>query len=398
MRDALIIGGGIGGLASALALSRGGIRSHVYEQAPQFAEVGAGLQLGPNAVRRLHALGLASAMSTVAVAPEKLTIRSANSGKTLGELSFGATTIAQYGAPYLSIHRADLHELLLLAATADGADLQAGQTFSHYALPDAQSKNTVIAHFGTGASLESSVLIGADGLRSRVRQHMLNDGAPVKTGHTVFRCLIAQRDLPLVLRSQHITAWLGPALHVVQYPVRGGDVLNVAVIVRTPPEFVTCQDDATQDWGRALPAQTVRAALADMCVPLTALIEALQDWHVWTGYARPPVACANEMAQGRIALLGDAAHPMRPYLAQGAGMAIEDAASLAQAMQAYPSDATQALQHYAQVRWQRNAKVQARAKRNGQIFHAKGVLALGRNVGISLLGKRVLDVPWLYAG
>jgi salicylate hydroxylase len=386
----IIVGGGIGGLGSALALARIGRVSHVFEQTAVFQEIGAGLQLGPNAVRRLQALGLGEALSTLACAPEKLQIRNAITGADIGRLNLGHQTVSRYGAPYLTLHRADLHAVLLQASREHGVSLSLGHTFSH----TQAGSSGVDVYFKDGSAHNAACLIGADGLRSAVRQTLLQDGPPHATGHIVFRGLIKQTDLPQTLRCQHIMAWLGPALHVVQYPVKGGEWLNVVVIVHQQ-ELKT---QGLDGWDCEVSPQVVLTALSAMCAPLADLIAALKGWRAWTGFERKPVVHASQLAQGLTALLGDAAHPMRPYLAQGAGMAIEDAHALSQALCANPKHDAVALQHYAQSRWARVAKVQVRAQRNGYIFHAKGVIAYARDTAIAMLGDKVLDVPWLYAG
>jgi salicylate hydroxylase len=195
------------------------------------------------------------------------------------------------------------------------------------------------------------------------------------------------------LRSQEITAWLGPRLHVVQYPVRSGEWLNVVVIVQGK-----VQGDL-QDWDHRSNAEDLQKTLVSACAPLQALTEAIPEWRLWALCDRQPMGSAAEHAQGRVCLIGDAAHPMRPYLAQGAGMAIEDAAELGQSLSRVKDGAAevvQALSQFAQRRWQRNARVQARAIRNGDIFHLSGPAAWARDASMKLLGERLLDVPWLY--
>jgi salicylate hydroxylase len=200
--------------------------------------------------------------------------------------------------------------------------------------------------------------------------------------------------------------WLAPKLHVVCYPIRAGELFNVAVIMHgsidTPTDSTATQPQ-NEAWNQAIQTQAVYQAVRRVChadSPLMALIEALSDWRVWTVYDRAPIQSAAQMAQGShsIALLGDAAHPMRPYLAQGAGMAIEDAGVLARCIQGQAHNIPAALNAYADTRWQRCARVQARARRNGELFHATGLMRVARNAGIRLLGQQVLDVPWLYGG
>ncbi len=390
-KQALIAGGGIGGLAAALAIARAGWVVRLYERAPLFSEVGAGIQLGPNVVKVLHAWGLADALAEVAAFPQQLEVRSALSGESLARLPLGQAMVQRYGAAYATVHRADLHGLLLRAARQADVSLKLNHTLSAFT----QTADAVTVQTAEGAVVEGDVLVGADGLWSPVRQWLLGDGAPRSTGHLAYRALVRQADLPEALRSSQITAWLGPQLHVVQYPVRGGDWLNVVGIVQGK------SSDALDGWDHRTDAAGLRAALAGTCAPLQDLVQAIDQWRLWALCDRPPVQGAHQQALGRVALLGDAAHPMRPYLAQGAGMAIEDAAELgrvlAQALD--PAlDVPTMLNRYALNRWQRNAKVQARAIRNGEIFHADGVVRWGRDASLRLLGERVLDVPWLYGG
>ena len=410
-QQALIVGGGIGGLAAALALSQVGRACAVFEQAAQFAEIGAGLQVSPNAMRRLHALGLASALAHVASFPSQLQVRSAASGAVVGSLPLGDAAVQRYGAPYATLHRADLHALLLAAVKATPTQLRTHCVFNQYS--ETPHSARVIANH---VPHEGAFVLGADGVRSAVRQLLLGDGAPRVAGQVVYRALALQSALPEALRSTQITVWLGPAVHVVAYPVRGGALLNVAAIVHGRlTQSSIAQDSLVQDllaqdslvqnsgnWDQSVHTSAVHAALRRMCTPLNDLIHALPQWQAWTVYDREPIANAHAMAQGRVALLGDAAHPMRPYLAQGAGMAIEDAVSLAQAIQGMGSVAANtipaALQHYARSRWLRCAQVQRRAKRNGVLFHLPAPLSWARDAAIGCLGQRVLDVPWLYKG
>lgn len=386
---AVVIGGGIGGLAGALACARSGVSVDLFERAAAFTEVGAGIQLGPNVVGVLQGWGLQNALERVAAYPERLQVRSALTGAELGVLRLGADAVARYGSPYATIHRADIHALLLAAVQAHGGvQLHVGHTVSQYV----QRDKFVTVRTDTGGEAIGDLLIGADGLWSGVRQQLLNDGAPLATGHLAYRAMVPQSSLPEPLRSNQITAWLGPQMHVVQYPVRGGEWLNVVAIVHGQT-----QGDP-QNWDHSANATDLRRHLAATCSPLRDLIQAIAQWRLWALSIRPPMRHAREQAQGRIALLGDAAHPMLPYLAQGAGMAIEDAACLGQSLRIQATDVPAALSHYAHQRWQRNARVQARAIRNGRIFHATGWVRLGRDASMKLVGERLLDVPWLYRG
>jgi salicylate hydroxylase len=203
---------------------------------------------------------------------------------------------------------------------------------------------------------------------------------------------VAQADLPAHLRSHQVTVWMGPRLHVVHYPVRSGQWLNLVAIVHGDKP---AQADA---WDAAGHTQSLMQAMGAVGRDLHERLASVPAWRQWALHDRAPMTGSPEMAKGRVALLGDAAHPMRPYLAQGAGMAIEDAQVLAQSLSTGSASVVQKLQAYAEQRWARNARVQARAIRNGHIFHAQGALALGRNLSMRLLGERVMDVPWLYGG
>jgi salicylate hydroxylase len=388
-----IAGGGIGGLAAALAASRAGCNVRLLERAAGFSEVGAGVQLGPNVTRVLQAWGLNDALRSVTALPERLQVRNAEGGEVLGELPLGPAMATRYGAPYVTVHRADLHGLLF-EALQQHADIKmhAGRALQSFS----QNGEAVRLHTATGPDIECDALIGADGLWSTVRQQMLGDGLPRRTGHLAYRALVKQATLPSPLRTQDVTVWLGRRLHVVQYPVRGGEQLNVVAFVNGE---VPDDAGALTNWDHSANRPDLLAALGGTCAGLRNLIEAIPDWRLWVMYDRPPMLGAHQHALGRVALLGDAAHPMRPYLAQGAGMAIEDAAELGNALsqaKAVAFDVPALLQRYALNRWQRNARVQARALRNGQIFHADGLMRWGRDASMKLLGAKVLDMPWLY--
>ena len=361
--QALVAGGGIGGLAAALACVRTGWDVRLFERAPAFSEVGAGIQMGPNVTRVLQGWGLGDALAAVAATPERLRVRDALSGQELASIALGSSAVERYGAPYATIRRADLQQLLLAAVQGEGGvALRTGTTLTTHSTDDARGTVTLQTSDGP---VEGDALIGADGLRSAVRGQMLRDGPPRPTGHLAYRAMLPQASLPAALRSNDVTVWLGPRLHVVTYPVLRGEWLNVVVIVH-------------------------------VCTPLADRVQAIAVWRLWVLCDRPRVASADQLAAGRVALLGDAAHPMRPYLAQGAGMAIEDAAELGRALAMTDIDVPLRLRRYALNRWQRNARVQARSARNGRIFHATGLVRWGRNTSLALLGERLLDLPWLY--
>ncbi len=390
----LIAGGGIGGLTAALALGRNGHRIDLLEQAGVFAEVGAGIQLGPNAMRRLAALDLSKAVDAVAARPDALVILSAVTGSELARLPLGEAMQQRYGAPYGCVHRADLHSLLLQALEAgEGVVLNLDAR-----IVQIEERGDAVAVATEDARVwEADALVGADGLWSAVRAKVVGaSSAPRSTGHTAWRGLIDQRKLPSAQRSNDVRVWLGPRLHAVAYPVRRGEALNVVVLAEPAPA------GHARDWDQGSSLEALQRATGRCGGTLQALMECVPDWRAWTLSDREPLTGAGQMAQGRIALLGDAAHPMLPYLAQGAGMAIEDAVALADAFGRASAGAQTAspaaLALYANERWQRNARVQERARRNSDIFHMTGPMRIGRDLTLRLLGPKLLDVPWLYGG
>lgn len=390
----LIAGAGIGGMSAALACAREGHGVALLEQAGAWQPVGAGIQLGPNVTRLLQAWGLQAALHDSAARPQNLLVRDANGGDVTGQMRLGDDFLRLYGAPYLTIHRADLQSLLAKAlAGTQGVQLTMGAQVQ--SLVQAPKAVHLTAHYGNekavqkAVQIEAQCVVAADGLWSRVREAVLHDGLPLATGHTAYRALLKQSDLPKNLRSQDVTAWLGPHMHVVHYPVCGGEWLNLAVFLESPKPL------ETTGWHTDGDAESLRSGTLHCHANLQNLMHAASNWGIWSLCARPPLRGPEEMAQGRVALLGDAAHPMLPYLAQGAGMAIEDAACLARSVSA-GSDLPVVLQAYANARWRRNARVQARSARNSKIFHAKGLVRWGRNRLMQGLGRHLLDLPWLY--
>ena len=388
-KKVLVVGGGIGGLATALACGARGLPVQLIEKKATLSEVGAGIQLSPNVVRLLEGWGLRSGLDAVACFPPLLQVRSAQSAALLGQLSLGARAVRRYGARYATIARVDLQNLLLHAVQAQGST----QLLLNNALQlVSQDTHAVQVTTTDGHQRRANVVIGADGLWSHVRDFVRTDAQPRFSGHLAYRAMVPQAALPLALRSEVVTAWLGPRFHAVQYPVHGGQWLNVVVIVEGPsPQDI-------HHWDHEANARDLHTHMDGTASALQDLVAAIKVWRLWPLNGLPHLRSAKELAFGRIALMGDAAHPMLPYLAQGAGMAIEDAAALADVLAQSDVGDAAALERYAQNRWRRNARVQARAQRNGEIFHATGLQRWGRDTAMQVLGQRLLDVPWLYMG
>jgi salicylate hydroxylase len=351
----------------------------------------------------LQRWGLEAALRKVATFPEKLSIHSAQDDAVLGQLRLGDHAIQKYGSPYAAIHRADMQQILL-AAVQDRANVELHLGHGIQSFDDDGKAVTLKMENGTQA--HGAALIGADGIWSVIRTQLLQDGKPRFPGYLAYRNLIAQSALPATLRSQHVTVWMGTNLHVVQYPVRGGEYLNVVAILHGS---VPAGWNNLANWDNAnssVYATQLQDAYRSCCPRLREQLAACSSvgrWRLWALADRPPMQGAHQHARGRVALLGDAAHPMRPYMAQGAGMALEDAACLetiltqaGDTMGATPTSVQELLEAFATQRWRRNARVQARSIRNGELFHAQGFMRWGRDWGMKLLGEKVLDVPWLY--
>lgn len=387
VRSIAVVGAGVAGLATALACARAGHRVQVFEQVREFAPVGAGIQLGPNATRVLHDLGLESAVRAVAAFPAELQVRSGIDARLLGVLPLGKQAQTRYGAPYATLARADLHHILL---TALEAHTQASLYLASHIDSAQQDSGAVQFRTADGMVRRVECMAAADGLWSKLRSQVLYDTPPDATGHIAYRALVPQADLPEDLRSAVVTAWLGPNFHAVTYPVRGGAWLNAVVVVHGVGE------GESDNWSQPAEPEAVAARLDGAALALRDLVQAMGAWQSWTLFDRPPLRSAALMGAARIALVGDAAHPMRPYLAQGAGMALEDSWCLARELSRPGFSVDQAVQAYANARWQRNARVQKRAARNGVWFHSTGLRAGIRDLGMRALGVRALDMPWLY--
>jgi 3-hydroxybenzoate 6-monooxygenase len=385
--DILIVGGGIGGLAAALALARDGYRVRVLEKAAQFAELGAGLQLAPNATRILSRLGVLDRVLDAGVRPRRLLLRSAVTADELTALDLGEPFAARYQAPYVVMHRSDLLAILYEACQAAGVELCPDSDVR--AVTDGADAAT--AECADGTRHDGAAVIAADGLHSVVRQLFTAD-QPVCSGFAAYRGTARIDQVTARSGLDEVVAWIGPDLHFVQYPLRAGQIYNQVAVFRSP-KYAACPGLADGQWGGP---DELDEAFQACCPQVREATGFLWRDRWWPMYDREPLTV---WTRGRIALLGDAAHPMLQYLAQGACQAIEDAEALARALAACPGRELigQALAHYAATRATHAARVQRTARTWGDIWHVRGVGALLRD---ELFRRRPADdysyTDWLY--
>ena len=380
----LIAGGGIGGLAVAVALARKGIPSCVFERRAEFSEEGAGIQIGPNGTRVLQDIGVAGALSGLAAVPDGLQVRDAISAHGLARLPFGSWIAERHGAPYWTAHRRDLHGALL--ATARQERLVTLQTGAAVESAE-QDPAGVTATLATGERLEGAVLIAADGLWSPLREKVFEGAAPRPAGKSAYRTVVPAAALPDGLAHNDVHIWLTEGAHVVHYPVRGGSEHAFVVIFDEP--------NATSGWSAPVEPAFVRARAHRLSPSLRVLLEAGEAWRMWSLHE---LLMPRAWVKGRIALLGDAAHPVLPFLAQGAVLALEDATVLANELAAAGSSPSSGLQRYEDKRRARALRVQAASRRNGRIYHLGGFMASARNRVLASAPPAMLmrQYDWLY--
>ncbi len=385
----LIAGGGIGGLALALALARRGMRSMVLERQAAATAAGAGIQLGPNGVRALQCLGVEDALRPWAGEPEAIEVRAGSSGRRLARLPLGAWIAARHGAPYWAAHRGDLHAVLAAAAAAEPRiELRTG----FEAVSTAQSPEQVTVADTGGDRLVGSVLVGADGLWSRVRQAVAPGSAPRPAGATAMRTVIPAAEARS-LALNVVGLWLSSNAHIVHYPVRRGNEIAVVLIARDTEARQGRGWDSQADPGRL--QRRLAPFHASLVQALAPALDRERAWREWTLYTLAPLPA---WSQGRIVLLGDAAHPMLPYLAQGGALALEDAVVLADCLQTAP-DLASARVRFEALRAARARRAQAASLRQGRIYRLAPPLSWAREAVLALApGARLMaGYDWLYA-
>jgi len=350
----LVVGGGIGGLAVALAVAQRGRTVRVLEKAAEFGEIGAGLQLAPNASRALERLGILDALARHAVFPQLLVWMDALAGTRLCELDLGQPFVERYGYPYVVMHRTDLLAELLSAARAhERITLETGKELVEVDADD----ELVRVRCADGTTARGELLVGADGLWSTVRSFVVDDGAPICSEYVAYRGAIPIGEMSTHAGLDNVVFWTGPDKHLVQYPVRRGELYNQVAVFRSHR-----YRPGTDDWGTA---EELERAFGGTTAPVRAALTKIRRNRRWPMYDRLPI---DHWSRGRVTLLGDAAHPMLQYLAQGACQALEDAVALADALSDNRT-VEGALHAYEQVRVARTARVQTTARAWGAFWH-----------------------------
>jgi 2-polyprenyl-6-methoxyphenol hydroxylase-like FAD-dependent oxidoreductase len=383
-RSVIVVGGGIGGLAATLALARKGIAVRLFEQAPEFKEIGAGIQLGPNVFHMFECLGVTDEINRFAVFPDSLLMRDSVTGQEVTWISLGKEFLAKFKYPYAVIHRADLHRVLLAANQRETAiELRPATKIETVE----ERSDGIVVRTHNGERYCAEALIGADGLWSTIRPLIVDDGKPVVSGHIAYRAVLPTSEMPEHLRSQSMVLWAGDKVHLVHYPLRGGDLFNLVAVFHS--------NRYEEGWDTFGDADELHQRFAGTCVEVRTLLAKIESWRMWVLCDRQPV---KDWSRGRMTLLGDAAHPMLQYLAQGACMAIEDAVCLADSVEEADGDFAAAFQAYQAARYLRTGRVQVMARVYGEVFHTSGVVRELRNM--MLAGRTQADalssMEWLY--
>ena len=379
----IVVGGGIGGLAASLALVRQGFEVTVLEQAPEIGEIGAGIQLGPNAFSAFDALGVGEKARGRAVYVDEMIMHDAIDGELVGRIPTGEAFRKRFNNPYAVIHRVDIHSSLLEGAQETGRiEFKTSTRIERVE----QDDTGVTAFDQNGVAHRGLALIAADGGKSVVRAQYVND-PPRITGHVVYRAVIDKADFPKDLQWNAASLWAGPKCHLVHYPLRGGEQYNVVV---------TFHSRKAEEWGVTDGSkEEVQSYFQDVCPKARQLIDLPKSWRRWATADKEPI---ETWTFGRVTLLGDSAHPTTQYMAQGACMALEDAVTLGEALRVNQNDIPKALQLYQACRTTRTARIVLSGREMGRIYHAAGVERKIRN---SLWKDRPVErfydaVEWLY--
>ena len=382
----LISGGGIGGLVTAYALARQGMPVRVFEQSPEFREVGAGIQLGPNIFRVLEKIGLKDAVLADAHRPPGQEMRDAVTGKLITQVPLGPAFFERFGQPYAVTHRADIHGTFLKACqSSNRIALETSRRVDGYE----EHADGVAVTLENGERVDGRALIGCDGMWSGIRERIVGDGKPRVSGHIAYRAVLKREQVPKDLWRPDVVLWAGPRCHFVHYPLRRGELYNLVAVFHS--------DQYQEGWNAEGSKELLWKHFQGLRPEVLRLLDLIDTWRMWVLCDREPV---KNWTKGRVTLLGDAAHPMLQYLAQGACMATEDAVTLAEKVAASPDDLPAAFKAYEQERYLRTARVQIMARVYGDFYHARGVTAELRD--LALAGRAPQQsydgVAWLYGG
>jgi 3-hydroxybenzoate 6-monooxygenase len=382
----LISGGGIGGLIAAYALALKGFPVRVFEQSPEFREVGAGIQLGPNIFRVLEKVGLKDAVLADAHRPPAQEMRDAVTGRLITRIPLDADFMTRFGQPYAVTHRADIHGTFLKACQSSNLiTLETSRRVDGFE----NHGDRVTVTLENGERVEGRALIGCDGMWSKIRERIVGDGKPRVSGHIAYRAVLKRSEVPEDLWRPDVVLWAGPRCHFVHYPLRRGELYNLVAVFHS--------DHYEEGWNTEGSKELLWNHFQGLRPEVLRLLERIETWRLWVLCDREPV---KNWTQGRVTLLGDSAHPMLQYLAQGACMATEDAVVLADKVAASPDDLPAAFAAYQNERYLRTGRVQLMARVYGEFYHARGVTAELRDMAISgRTPQQSYDgISWLYAG
>ena len=382
----LISGGGIGGLVTAYALARKGFPVRVFEQSPEFKEVGAGIQLGPNIFSALEKIGLKDEILADAHRPPAQEMRDALTGKLITHIPLDGKFIERFGQPYAVTHRADIHGTFLKACKSSNlVTLETSRRVDGYE----DHGNHVTVTLENGERADGRALIACDGMWSSIRERIVGDGKPRVSGHIAYRGVLKREQVPADLWRPDVVLWAGPRCHFVHYPLLRGELFNLVAVFHS--------DHYEEGWNAEGSKELLWKHFQGLRPEVMRLLELIDTWRMWVLCDREPV---KNWTKGRVTLLGDAAHPMLQYLAQGACMATEDAVVLAEKVAATPDDPAAAFAAYQQERYLRTARTQIMARVYGEFYHARGVTAELRDIAVG--GRNTEQsydgIAWLYGG
>jgi len=379
----VIVGGGIGGLAAALGLSNRGRQVLLLEQAAQFAEIGAGIQIGPNAMMGLHALGVGGEVKRFAVCPDALVMMDALSGEEVARIPLDPFE-SRFGYPYALIHRADLHTVFLDACRrSELVTLRASTKVEDFK----DLGERVQVRTAEGDVFDGCALVGADGIWSKVRQGVVGDGPPRVSGHITYRGVLPISEVPDVSRKNAMVLWAGPGCHFVHYPLHNANLFNLVAVFHSRRY--------EEGWDAYGDPAELHERFGGVVPEVRTLLGKIEEWRMWVLCDRDPI---KQWSRGRVTLLGDAAHPMLQYLAQGACMAIEDAVCLAENVEKAEGDFAEAFHAYQNQRYLRTGRAQLSSRLYGEIFHAAGAARELRNAWLQAWTpeQHYQGMSWLY--